>query len=407
MAIALGTSATDLRVGSSSISRMAKGGTAFWDADAADYVSRVQAADGEPLELGIVAAYHAFCLGCKDDGIWDAIKACCVMAGARTIAGALVPLKRPYGPELVDIDALPTPSVTTSPSVGLTVAWDGETRTLSVTSPGTTSDRPAVVFPVGMVSGKRYRIEGRLSGDTARAFNVGAGSGQWAAYNQSTGEFSGVLRASGTYFWMYVDGRQASSITIESLSIREDSFTPTAYPQPVNFVSGDYSRSLGLKGDGSTKYIDSNRANDADGQDDKHIAFYAEADSASGYMGSLIRSPSVVPTQLYAGTDVVRGYVNNETATSRTYTGGFAGTQRIDSTTVELRSSDATIETTGIPSIAGNSLNTFVFARNDVGTANAFTDARISFYSIGASLDLALLDAKVSALMSQIAAALA
>ena len=32
-------------------------------------------------------------IGCKTDGIWDAIKASCILAGARTLAGALVPLK--------------------------------------------------------------------------------------------------------------------------------------------------------------------------------------------------------------------------------------------------------------------------------------------------------------------------
>jgi hypothetical protein len=33
-----------------------------------------------------------FVNGCKADGIWNAIKASCILAGARTLNGALVPL---------------------------------------------------------------------------------------------------------------------------------------------------------------------------------------------------------------------------------------------------------------------------------------------------------------------------
>jgi hypothetical protein len=63
------------------------------DADAASYIIAVQTADTEPLELGVKLAINDFVTGCKSDGIWDAIKASCIMAGARTLAGALVPLK--------------------------------------------------------------------------------------------------------------------------------------------------------------------------------------------------------------------------------------------------------------------------------------------------------------------------
>jgi hypothetical protein len=48
-----------------------------------------------------------------------------------------------------------------------------------------------------------------------------------------------------------------------------------------------------------------------------------------------------------------------------------------------------------------------VFAQNlNNGTLSAATDARLSFYSIGESLDLALLDNRVSTLMTDIGAAI-
>lgn len=63
------------------------------DLDAWNYIYRVQNADGQDLEEGVIAAVLKFVAGCKTDGIWDAIKSCCVMAGARTLDGALIPLK--------------------------------------------------------------------------------------------------------------------------------------------------------------------------------------------------------------------------------------------------------------------------------------------------------------------------
>jgi hypothetical protein len=68
------------------------GGLGLQDPDAAAYISAVEAADGQALEIGVRDAINAFVLGCKTDGIWNAIKASCILAGARTLAGALVPL---------------------------------------------------------------------------------------------------------------------------------------------------------------------------------------------------------------------------------------------------------------------------------------------------------------------------
>ena len=154
-------------------------------------------------------------------------------------------------------------------------------------------------------------------------------------------------------------------------------------------------------------YLDSNRANDADSQDSKHIAFYAADDAASGvgYMGSLTRSPTVVPTQLYSGTGVVRGYVNNGVETTRSYSGGFAGTQRLDESTVETRADGVTLQASTTSS-GGNSYNTFVFCRNDDGTPGAFANSTMAFYSIGSSLDLAKLDSHITAYVTAIGAAI-
>ena len=62
------------------------------DPDAAAYITAVETADGQALEEPVKIAIDNFVLGCKADGIWDAIKASCILAGARTLNGALVPL---------------------------------------------------------------------------------------------------------------------------------------------------------------------------------------------------------------------------------------------------------------------------------------------------------------------------
>jgi hypothetical protein len=69
------------------------------DPDAAVYIAAVEAADTQALEPAVRAAINDFVVGCKADGIWAAIKASCILAGARTRAGALTPLVGPVPTE--------------------------------------------------------------------------------------------------------------------------------------------------------------------------------------------------------------------------------------------------------------------------------------------------------------------
>ena len=72
--------------------RWVPGWNGLTEPEAVSYVAAVEAADGQELEFGVAKAINDFVLGCKNDGIWDAIKASCILAGARTLSGALVPL---------------------------------------------------------------------------------------------------------------------------------------------------------------------------------------------------------------------------------------------------------------------------------------------------------------------------
>jgi len=63
------------------------------DPDALAYINAVETADGQALEAEVKTAIINFVVGCKADGNWNFLVASCILCGARTLAGALVPLR--------------------------------------------------------------------------------------------------------------------------------------------------------------------------------------------------------------------------------------------------------------------------------------------------------------------------
>lgn len=63
------------------------------DPDALAYVNAVQLADGSSLEIAVAKAIDDFVIGLKADSLWTPLAHCCILAGAKTIAGICVPLK--------------------------------------------------------------------------------------------------------------------------------------------------------------------------------------------------------------------------------------------------------------------------------------------------------------------------
>ena len=240
------------------------------DADATAYLAAIQAADGQLLEPAVRIAVNNFIVGCKADGIWNAIKASCILAGARTLSGALVPL-------------------------------------------------------------------------------VGAA------------------------------------------------------PTNFNFVSGDYNRKTGLVGDGSTKYLDTNRLQGADPQNNCHLSVYiSTADTSAGTAEYISGNAH----------DIYRDPPNNDfrmrsrgsqQSRANKDLDGFAGTSRSQASEFVARASGSTQPTSGASS-APTAVNVAVFRR--LVSTPLYSNARLAFYSIGESLDLALLDARVTTLINAFAAAI-
>jgi hypothetical protein len=242
------------------------------DQDALTYLTAVEAADGQALESGVRLAVNAFIKGCKNDGIWPAIKAGCILAGARTLGGCLVPL-------------------------------------------------------------------------------VGTA------------------------------------------------------PTNFNFASGDYNRKTGLVGDGSAKYLNSNRNNNADPQNSQHLFARSSTVGANtrAYMGA-------------GGAENGASFIGIGTAvllTRSRNTTGVAGSSLTTATNVGLSRASASEYSTrcvGLTNTTTQASQTpvagdiHVFQRNAASPLT--TDARLAFYSIGEAIDLALLDTRVTTLINAIAAAI-
>lgn len=252
------------------------GGAAVSDPDAMAYLRLVEEADNQALEQGVQQAVNQFVIGCKADGIWTAIKASCILAGARTLNGALVPL------------------VGTAPT------------------------------------------------------NAGP------------------------------------------------------------FVSGDYNRKTGLVGDGSTKYLNSNRNNNADPQNSNHNACWV----SSPAVGTLMASSSSLLGQNYMDINTTSStrFQNRYNVASAIQGGavsaGLYGHSRGASTDFSFRCPQGSGVST-FASQTSDSRQVFLFTRSDNGTSfSAFSPSRMAFYSIGESLNLALLDTRVTTLINAIGAAI-
>jgi hypothetical protein len=258
----------------------------FFDSDAVTYLTAVEATDGQSLEPAVAIAINNFVVGCKSDGIWSAIKASCILAGARTLSGALIPL-------------------------------------------------------------------------------VGTA------------------------------------------------------PTNFNFVSGDYNRKTGLVGNGSTKYLNSNRAGNADPQNNAHIAVY-QSTSASSTSNVFMTHIGAVNTS-FSGSQIAEGFpssVNEKFVrfktdgtlfearlpkTSLTNANGLQASSRSLSASFTFRAGNINTSVTSA-SVAQGSENYFILGQNNSGTVTNHTNARLAFYSIGESVDLALLDTRVTTMINAFAA---
>ena len=172
-----------------------------------------------------------------------------------------------------------------------------------------------------------------------------------------------------------------------------------AAPTNNNFVSGDYDRKLGLDGDGATKYLETGRLCNDDPQNDNHISVYVTTTAP----GSAIGCTGTARTAINKTSTLYRYASRANTLTfGSSGSDGFAGISRSSSASYVWRNggTGGTINVTSQPTTADE------YLLWDEDGVSPFSNAVISFYSIGEALDLALLDTRVTSLMAQLAFAI-
>ena len=176
-------------------------------------------------------------------------------------------------------------------------------------------------------------------------------------------------------------------------------------PTNYNFVQADYDRETGLVGDGSTKYLDSNRANDADPQDSNHNALFVSSLSTITQVligpngGDVPGNNSILR---YDSSLLYRNRCLSAVSSGLSGFPGLVGTNRNTSSGYVIRINKAnTTVTTASQTPFAQSVGVFGGFGGDT-----VSSSRIAFYSIGEALDLALLDARVTTLINAIGAAL-
>jgi hypothetical protein len=173
------------------------------------------------------------------------------------------------------------------------------------------------------------------------------------------------------------------------------------------FVAGDYDRKTGLVGNGSTKYLSSNRANNADPQNSNHNAVYTTSINATS--GAFIAAEGTIAgTNFMAGGQTTPVATRSRTSTATTFASnpvaGLIGTSRAASGSYTIRCNGSNA-TASVASAATEASSVLVFRRGNVANP-AYGAHRIFFYSIGEFLNLALLETRLVTLSNAFAAAI-
>jgi hypothetical protein len=158
-------------------------------------------------------------------------------------------------------------------------------------------------------------------------------------------------------------------------------------------------------GNASTKYLNSNRANNADPQNSNHNAFYqTTAGGGQIFSGAVVTGGNTIFNN-GAGSYNVRQRALTVVTSIGTVSAGMVGTSRSSSESFTFRASGLS-STQTLTSQTPSSENLIVFGLVSVGVPTANTNARLAFYSIGESLNLTLLDARVTTLINAFDAAI-
>jgi hypothetical protein len=177
-----------------------------------------------------------------------------------------------------------------------------------------------------------------------------------------------------------------------------------AAPTNNNFVSGNYDRKTGLAG-GTGRHLNTNRPENADPQNSFHMSFFRGSGVQTNSFAIGARSTASVFTIMGSSTYVRNGLIAGLPSYNNGDAGFYGAVRQSANLVIHRGPTEGNVAVNNSSQPPGN-LSHFVGAYNNQGTAANSPSFRLSFYSIGESLDLALLDVRVTALMTALAAAI-
>lgn len=156
-------------------------------------------------------------------------------------------------------------------------------------------------------------------------------------------------------------------------------------PTNFNFDSGDYVVNTGLKGNGTTKYLDSNEtALSIGGQNDSHMACYTTSALMQSYL--LGNAGAYIYRQLSAGSFSMALNGDFRTVPFTETSPSFQGVRRNSSSGIVSRVNGSEDSWTNT-SVSPNTGKIHVF-RNSAVSGSGYSSSRCAFYSLGTSLNL-------------------
>jgi len=167
-----------------------------------------------------------------------------------------------------------------------------------------------------------------------------------------------------------------------------------------------YNRKTGLSANGTNNSLNTNRVNNADPDTQCHNAVYVTGISTNGnncYIGTDNSGPNEIRNVIGSLSNQFGNRttsLHNETGGNGSFATGLIGSSRASASEYRIRNGTVSVTVTAAAGAAG-STTVRVFSQS----AARYSNARLAFYSIGESLDLALLDARVTALMNAFATA--
>lgn len=171
-----------------------------------------------------------------------------------------------------------------------------------------------------------------------------------------------------------------------------------------NFTGADYSRTLGLLGDGSTTYIDTNRSNSAEPRIDMHLSIFLSELTSGEQMFASAYADVGGSTELYQSNfEAATRHRRDIRFLSGDLNTGFFGISRSDSESSYVARNNSVNVTHNTQAQQPTNRNIYLFARNSgTVTPTFFSNSRITAFTIGTGVDLALLDTSLSNYISTI-----